>query len=204
MFKKLIFITVLALINSFNPDSGLKVNKLQNKNNRVPSIKKRMLMNNILLWGGVYPTLIGLGVPYILFFIPPSKQSTSSQFALDKYGNIINNQEFIASKGDNTRNLVQGLNGDPTYLLVEDNTIKNFGLNAICTHLGCVVPWNYAENKFMCPCHGSQYDTNGKVIIGPAPLPLQLQKVTIENNQVSLSKWNEEIDFRTNDKPWWI
>ena len=37
------------------------------------------------------------------------------------------------------------------------------GVNAVCTHLGCVVPWNKAANKFMCPCHGSQYDKNGKV-----------------------------------------
>ena len=49
--------------------------------------------------------------------------------------------------------------GDATYLIVTgDNTIEKFGVNAVCTHLGCVVPWNQAENKFMCPCHGSQYD----------------------------------------------
>lgn len=40
----------------------------------------------------------------------------------------------------------------------------------MCTHLGCVVPWNKAENKFKCPCHGSQYDANGMKIRGPAPL----------------------------------
>lgn len=56
----------------------------------------------------------------------------------------------------------QGLKGDATYLIVkEDKTIENYGLNAVCTHLGCVVPWNKAENKFMCPCHGSQYDKTG-------------------------------------------
>ena len=40
----------------------------------------------------------------------------------------------------------------------------------VCTHLGCVVPWNSAENKFICPCHGSQYNNQGKVVRGPAPL----------------------------------
>lgn len=174
------------------------------------------------------------------------------------------------------------LQGDPTYLIVtQENTIEKFGLNAVCTHLGCVVPWNsvglprqrgnggqrsradevaagtprpqdhaawgtqlaravhhgrdmmadrlwrvlrrhqpwlgsgcaragctggpyvealhvslchgalirppcsawlslacglcwaaglQAENKFKCPCHGSQYNAQGKVIRGPAPL----------------------------------
>ena len=41
------------------------------------------------------------------------------------------------------------------------------------------VPWNNTENKFKCPCHGSQYNSQGKVIRGPAPLvislPLSLQ-----------------------------
>jgi Rieske Fe-S protein len=32
--------------------------------------------------------------------------------------------------------------GDPTYLIVtQDGTIEKYGLNAVCTHLGCVVPW---------------------------------------------------------------
>jgi Rieske Fe-S protein len=32
--------------------------------------------------------------------------------------------------------------GDPTYLIVNnDGGIENYGLNAVCTHLGCVVPW---------------------------------------------------------------
>jgi Rieske Fe-S protein len=34
------------------------------------------------------------------------------------------------------------LQGDPTYLIVNDEgSLENFGVNAVCTHLGCVVPW---------------------------------------------------------------
>ena len=34
------------------------------------------------------------------------------------------------------------LQGDPTYLVVtQEGTIENYGINAVCTHLGCVVPW---------------------------------------------------------------
>ncbi len=34
------------------------------------------------------------------------------------------------------------LQGDPTYLIVNtDGVVEKYGLNAVCTHLGCVVPW---------------------------------------------------------------
>src|SRR5207302_1002837 len=33
-----------------------------------------------------------------------------------------------------------------------------------CTHLGCAVPWNDAEDRFHCPCHGSEYDKHTAVV----------------------------------------
>ncbi len=47
-----------------------------------------------------------------------------------------------------------------------DNELHVF--NAACTHLGCVVQWNADEKTFDCPCHGSRYTKEGKVINGPA------------------------------------
>ena len=75
--------------------------------------------------------------------------------------------------------------------------MKDFGINAVCTHLGCVVPWNKAENKFMCPCHGSQYNEDGKVVRGPAPLSLAIAHIDIdESDKVVFTPWTEQ-DFRT-------
>lgn len=45
----------------------------------------------------------------------------------------------------------------------------------ICTHLGCVPLANQGDYKgWFCPCHGSDYDTSGRIRKGPAPLNLAI------------------------------
>ncbi|MDQ3646100.1 MAG: FAD-dependent oxidoreductase [Actinomycetota bacterium] len=46
-------------------------------------------------------------------------------------------------------------------------------VSATCTHLGCTVRWNPAEESWDCPCHGSRFDPDGKVLHGPAVRDLQ-------------------------------
>ena len=168
----------------------------------VPDMDRRKLMNSILL-GSVGLNVAGLAVPYIAFFVPRTDGGAGGAFAAtDALGHNVTVSGWLATHQAGDRSLVQGLKGDPTYLIVkEDKTIENYGLNAICTHLGCIVPWNKAENKFMCPCHGSQYDKTGKVVRGPAPLSLALAHVNEnDDNVVVLVPWTE-TDFRTNVDP---
>ncbi|MBA2632089.1 MAG: FAD-dependent oxidoreductase [Chloroflexi bacterium] len=47
-----------------------------------------------------------------------------------------------------------------------DGTVSS--VSARCTHLGCIVAFNAAERTWDCPCHGSRFDTDGRVIEGPA------------------------------------
>lgn len=59
-------------------------------------------------------------------------------------------------------------------------------LSSKCTHLGCTVPWDAKENRFACPCHGSSYDITGNVLTAPAPRPLDIYPVSIENKVVKV------------------
>ncbi|MEJ7739074.1 MAG: FAD-dependent oxidoreductase [Chitinophagaceae bacterium] len=53
---------------------------------------------------------------------------------------------------------------------------------AVCPHLGCVVQWNSDEKSFDCPCHGSRFTCEGRVINGPAIS--DLKEVEIKDNLV--------------------
>lgn len=53
-------------------------------------------------------------------------------------------------------------------------------LSLVCTHLGCTV--EQKGDGFACPCHGSHYDENGKVLRGPAQQPLRVLHVEVNPN----------------------
>ena len=52
-----------------------------------------------------------------------------------------------------------------------DGTLQ--AVSAICTHLGCTVSWNSSETTWDCPCHGSRFACDGRVISGPAVVDLE-------------------------------
>jgi cytochrome b6-f complex iron-sulfur subunit len=59
-------------------------------------------------------------------------------------------------------------------------------LSAVCTHLGCIVQWEAKKGEFICPCHGGQFSTEGKVLGGPPPKPLEQLKATVANGVITI------------------
>lgn len=172
-------------------------------NHDVPDMGRRQFMN-LLTFGTVTGVALGALYPVVRYFIPPSKGGAGGGVtAKDKLGNDISVSQFLSEHTAGERTLAQGLKGDPTYVVVtSDHGIASYGINAVCTHLGCVVPWNASENKFICPCHGSQYNSEGKVVRGPAPLSLALVHAEVADDKLTFTPW-KETDFRTGEAPWW-
>jgi cytochrome b6-f complex iron-sulfur subunit len=64
---------------------------------------------------------------------------------------------------------------DPTQLIA---------VNPTCPHAGCVVDWKSDQQAFLCPCHGSKFAADGKVLEGPSSSPLPTYAVKQEGDQV--------------------
>ena len=55
----------------------------------------------------------------------------------------------------------------------------------VCTHLGCVPLGDKGEyGGWFCPCHGSHYDTSGRIRKGPAPTNMEIPKYEFVNTDI--------------------
>jgi Rieske Fe-S protein len=58
-----------------------------------------------------------------------------------------------------------------------DESGRLHAVSASCTHLGCVVAFNRAEQAWECPCHGSRFAPDGRILQGPAVRPLEKRDI---------------------------
>jgi menaquinol-cytochrome c reductase iron-sulfur subunit len=58
----------------------------------------------------------------------------------------------------------------------------------VCPHLGCQYSWDAARKRFVCPCHNSVFDVDGKLQSGPAPRGLDALPSQVQDGTLSV-KW---------------
>jgi cytochrome b6-f complex iron-sulfur subunit len=86
-------------------------------------------------------------------------------------------KEFKIGTIDNYPEGVDFLADRRIFVVREKNLIRV--VSAVCTHLGCTVNWVAERNRWECPCHGSVFNNEGKVIRGPARRPLPWYEVSL-------------------------
>ena len=93
---------------------------------------------------------------------------------LDFQTEAIPQTEFDLGPAENYPPGTQSVRADIPASLIHSE--KGFSaLSLICTHLGCAV--GPSASGFTCPCHGSQFDLQGRVTHGPANKNLQVLRV---------------------------
>lgn len=118
--------------------------------------------------------------------------------ALDAGGNPIPVDQFLRDRSSGERVAVQGEGAKhPTYLVIAAGPeIAPYAIQPVCPHMGCTVDWEPSSQQFLCPCHGSRFDPQGRRLQGPAPTALPLIKVVVKQNQIRLVDWPPNPDPR--------
>lgn len=142
----------------------------------LPGISRRELLQkglSVVGWGSLFALTAAGAVETVRFFSPsvvfhpPSTYEigTIDDFSLgsdpDSHGVI-----YVESKWKNEHRF---------FVIREQSRI--YALFARCTHLGCTVNWFSGLGIYKCPCHGSQFYSNGVNFAGPAPRPLDRLKI---------------------------
>jgi cytochrome b6-f complex iron-sulfur subunit len=73
-----------------------------------------------------------------------------------------------------------------SFLVARTGETTVSALTAVCTHEQCTVS-TYQSQVYECPCHGSQYNTSGMVVRGPAPRSLTQFAANFSNNVLTIS-----------------
>lgn len=74
-----------------------------------------------------------------------------------------------------------------TVMVIRVSDTEVVALSAICTHAGCSMDFNASQQQLDCPCHGSQFSTDGQVVRGPAGRALRVYSVTLVSNMITVS-----------------
>ena len=79
---------------------------------------------------------------------------------------------------------------DPRDVVVGDD--HYFVAIGLCTHLGCIPAYYPDQHKFICACHGGQFDASGKVLKSPPPSPLVIPPFKVDGTKLVLGEEGPE------------
>jgi cytochrome b6-f complex iron-sulfur subunit len=153
-------------------------------------ISRRGFFNRVWAWLGVIAGIELTGIS-LAFIFSGGKRSEKKDLSQVK---------TIGRIDDISPDSVYPFRSGQLYLV----RMKDGGFLALsikCTHLGCSIRWNEDHEKFICPCHSSEFDIKGNVLNPPAPTALNTFPVIIEQGvvKVDLGKKIKRRRFERSD-----
>jgi len=147
---------------------------------------RRSFLNK--LWIGLGALALGEMIAMIFAFFRPGKKLTS---AMDEEAIVVAGPVENFEPGSVSA-FVQG-----KFYLSRLDDGGFLAMSRYCTHLGCAIPWVEKENRFVCPCHSSEFEITGEVANPPAARALDIYQVNIENGvlKVDTSKSRKRSGF---------
>jgi menaquinol-cytochrome c reductase iron-sulfur subunit len=125
-----------------------------------------------------------LAVPLVRFTLHPVLASTTEKSwsdvgSVDEFQNIDAPVKKLVTieQRDGWRKTITE---KPVYV-TKDARGELVVLSAVCTHLGCSVPWVEKEKKFICPCHLGIFAPDGKLLDGPPPRDMDRLDTKVED-----------------------
>jgi len=136
---------------------------------------RRGFLNTLLGIGGI-GAIASIIYPVFEFLLPPeSREPTVSSIkagAIDQYE--VNSAKILKF-------------GREPVILIRKDSGEFSAFSATCTHLDCIVQYRQDTKQILCACHNGHYDLKGRNVSGPPPKPLTEFKVSVINNEITIS-----------------
>jgi cytochrome b6-f complex iron-sulfur subunit len=133
--------------------------------------RSRRAFLGMMTSGAFVVAALGTGVTGVRYLWPEVLFEAETRFRIGKVGDIAAGTVLVLPE-------------QKAYVVRTDEGF--FALSATCTHLGCLTQYEREQRRIFCPCHGSQYDGEGRVTNGPAPKPLPRLALAVESGELVL------------------
>jgi cytochrome b6-f complex iron-sulfur subunit len=138
-----------------------------------PKYGRRSFLNK--LWA-----VLGIAACAEFFWLAGSILQSSKKQTLKNQAEALVDAGFVDTFSPGTVTAIP--RGQFYIACLEDRSF--IALSKTCTHLGCSLPWDEKQHKFICPCHGSSFVLRGVVLTAPAVRPLDIYPIRIENGLI--------------------
>lgn len=167
------------------------------QNGSAPDPLRRKLLS-ALGWGSVTLVCGASAVSTVRFLYPRVLFEPPAYFTIG-FPNEFTISDQVDSHGVSLV-LLKWKKSHRTWIVLEKD--KMFAIFAKCTHLGCTPSWYEEDRTFKCPCHGSQFYSNGVNFAGPAPRPMDRFKISIAEDGQIVVHTDTLFTFKDFDNPY--